>query len=327
MAQGKKLTDFESTHGSEFDLGEFDLRRALSAIDRSSNEVPEGPIPRFIDGDEDAYDDRYDDAESEQSSFRQSSVLYQKTLVGVIFSSRLFQSAGLAAIAASIVFAVVSVGNPFMLSTRSRTSLSAAAADSPTASEAPAPQQANLSPTDAVAEPPPHAMAATTAMAPASPDNGSATVRDDSAAASSPNQTAMRQPDEHPAAPAAAPLRASRMDPDQLALFKQYKTWEAESGDPQAQSPDRNGVAAEPATPTKFEEFLKRKFDEFLKQNPSASREQPPDAYRDALFKQFQAWELEHGGRARAQVQPQPRSQRRRAALSRPEDLPMTPLR
>ena len=48
------------------------------------------------------------------------------------------------------------------------------------------------------------------------------------------------------------------------------------------------------------------RFDEFLKQNPAAARGAQSEADRDALFKQFQAWQTDQAskdtGNARAQV-------------------------
>jgi hypothetical protein len=43
------------------------------------------------------------------------------------------------------------------------------------------------------------------------------------------------------------------------------------------------------------------RFEEFLKQNPAAAK-LPADADKEALFKQFQAWEAEKNARAQAQV-------------------------
>ena len=45
------------------------------------------------------------------------------------------------------------------------------------------------------------------------------------------------------------------------------------------------------------------RFEEFLKQSPAAAKVQS-DAEREALFKQFQAWEAEKNARAQAQVRP-----------------------
>jgi TRAP transporter TAXI family solute receptor len=42
----------------------------------------------------------------------------------------------------------------------------------------------------------------------------------------------------------------------------------------------------------------RNRFDEFLKQNPTAARNVQSDADREALFKQYQAWEAEKGARA-----------------------------
>ena len=49
------------------------------------------------------------------------------------------------------------------------------------------------------------------------------------------------------------------------------------------------------------------RFDEFLKQNPTAGKGAQSEADRDALFKQFQAWQADQAARdkpenARAQV-------------------------
>jgi TRAP transporter TAXI family solute receptor len=47
--------------------------------------------------------------------------------------------------------------------------------------------------------------------------------------------------------------------------------------------------------------IVRSKFDEFLKQNPAAGKNVQSEADRDALFRQFQAWQADQGG-ARAQV-------------------------
>jgi TRAP transporter TAXI family solute receptor len=57
---------------------------------------------------------------------------------------------------------------------------------------------------------------------------------------------------------------------------------------------DKNGI--QPVARTRFEEFLK--------QNPAAAK-LPADADKEALFKQFQAWEAEKNARAQAQVRPE----------------------
>src|SRR6202045_5368872 len=48
----------------------------------------------------------------------------------------------------------------------------------------------------------------------------------------------------------------------------------------------------------------RNRFDEFLKQSPAAAKVQS-DAEKEALFKQFQAWEAEKSTRAQAQVRPE----------------------
>src|SRR5665811_307641 len=52
------------------------------------------------------------------------------------------------------------------------------------------------------------------------------------------------------------------------------------------------------------EPVARNRFDEFLKQNPAAAK-LPSDADKEALFRQFQAWEAEQN--ARAQVRPAPK--------------------
>jgi len=49
-------------------------------------------------------------------------------------------------------------------------------------------------------------------------------------------------------------------------------------------------------------EAVRGRFDEFLKQSPSTASNMKSDADKEALFKQFQAWEAEKN--ARAQVRP-----------------------
>jgi TRAP-type uncharacterized transport system substrate-binding protein len=51
---------------------------------------------------------------------------------------------------------------------------------------------------------------------------------------------------------------------------------------------DEHGVASS----------ARNRFDEFLKQNPTAARSVQTDADREALFKQYQAWEADKGARA-----------------------------
>jgi TRAP transporter TAXI family solute receptor len=58
---------------------------------------------------------------------------------------------------------------------------------------------------------------------------------------------------------------------------------------------DKNGIAP----------VARVRFDEFLKQNAAATGKLPSDTDKDALFKQFQAWEAEQN--ARAQVRPAPK--------------------
>jgi hypothetical protein len=48
------------------------------------------------------------------------------------------------------------------------------------------------------------------------------------------------------------------------------------------------------------EAVTRTKFDEFLKASPSAAASVKTDADREALFKQFQAWETERSARAQA---------------------------
>ena len=42
----------------------------------------------------------------------------------------------------------------------------------------------------------------------------------------------------------------------------------------------------------------RNRFDEFLKQNPTAAKNIQSEADREALFKQYQAWEADKGARA-----------------------------
>ena len=51
-----------------------------------------------------------------------------------------------------------------------------------------------------------------------------------------------------------------------------------------------------------IEPVARVRFDEFLKQNAATTGKRPTDAERDALFKQFQAWQAEQNARAQAQV-------------------------
>jgi TRAP transporter TAXI family solute receptor len=55
-----------------------------------------------------------------------------------------------------------------------------------------------------------------------------------------------------------------------------------------------------------IEPVARGRFDEFLKQNPAPAGKQPSSAEKDALFKQFQAWQAEQQNNARAQVRPAP---------------------
>src|SRR6202045_1037216 len=57
---------------------------------------------------------------------------------------------------------------------------------------------------------------------------------------------------------------------------------------------DKNGI----------QPIARNRFDEFLKQSPAAAKVQS-DAEKEALFKQFQAWEAEKSTRAQAQVRPE----------------------
>ncbi|MFY9956975.1 MAG: TRAP transporter substrate-binding protein, partial [Bradyrhizobium sp.] len=50
-----------------------------------------------------------------------------------------------------------------------------------------------------------------------------------------------------------------------------------------------------------IEPVARVRFDEFLKQNPAAAKPQS-DADKEALFRQFQAWEAEKNTRAQAHV-------------------------
>jgi hypothetical protein len=54
-----------------------------------------------------------------------------------------------------------------------------------------------------------------------------------------------------------------------------------------------------------IEPVARNRFEEFLKQNPAAAR-LPSDSDREALFKQFQAWEAEQNAQAQARA-PKPR--------------------
>ena len=51
-----------------------------------------------------------------------------------------------------------------------------------------------------------------------------------------------------------------------------------------------------------IEPVARGRFDEFLKQNPAPAGKQPSSAEKEALFKQFQAWQAEQQNNARAQV-------------------------
>jgi TRAP-type uncharacterized transport system substrate-binding protein len=53
-----------------------------------------------------------------------------------------------------------------------------------------------------------------------------------------------------------------------------------------------------------IEPVARSRFDDFLKQNPAATK-LPADTDKNALFKQFQAWEAEQQQNARAQVRPE----------------------
>jgi TRAP transporter TAXI family solute receptor len=48
--------------------------------------------------------------------------------------------------------------------------------------------------------------------------------------------------------------------------------------------------------------IVRSRFDEFLKQNPAAGKNMQSEADRDALFRQFQAWQADQPANARAQV-------------------------
>jgi TRAP transporter TAXI family solute receptor len=53
-----------------------------------------------------------------------------------------------------------------------------------------------------------------------------------------------------------------------------------------------------------IEPVARGRFDEFLKQSPPPAGKQPSSAEKEALFKQFQAWQAEQQNNARAQVRP-----------------------
>jgi TRAP transporter TAXI family solute receptor len=53
-----------------------------------------------------------------------------------------------------------------------------------------------------------------------------------------------------------------------------------------------------------IEPVARGRFDEFLKQSPTPAGKQPSSAEKEALFKQFQAWQAEQQNNARAQVRP-----------------------
>ncbi len=62
--------------------------------------------------------------------------------------------------------------------------------------------------------------------------------------------------------------------------------------------------------------MARERFDTFLQQNPAAAAKVTSDADKEALFKQFQAWEADRSARAQAaQAQaaqaPQPRAEKR----------------
>ena len=65
--------------------------------------------------------------------------------------------------------------------------------------------------------------------------------------------------------------------------------------------------------------MARARFDTFLQQNPAAAAKVTSDADKEALFKQFQAWETDRAARAQAaQAQapqaaqaPQPRPEKR----------------
>ena len=53
-----------------------------------------------------------------------------------------------------------------------------------------------------------------------------------------------------------------------------------------------------------IEPVARGRFDDFLKQSPPPAGKQPSSAEKDALFKQFQAWQAEQQNNARAQARP-----------------------
>jgi hypothetical protein len=53
-----------------------------------------------------------------------------------------------------------------------------------------------------------------------------------------------------------------------------------------------------------IEPVARTKFDEFLKQNAATTGKAPSETEKEALFKQFQAWEAEQNSGARAQASP-----------------------
>ena len=53
-----------------------------------------------------------------------------------------------------------------------------------------------------------------------------------------------------------------------------------------------------------IEPVARGRFDEFLQQSPPPAGKQPSSAEKEALFKQFQAWQAEQQNNARAQVRP-----------------------
>jgi hypothetical protein len=55
-----------------------------------------------------------------------------------------------------------------------------------------------------------------------------------------------------------------------------------------------------------IEPVARTRFDEFLKQGAAAGR-LPADTDKEALFRQFKAWEAEQNARAQAQAQPAPK--------------------
>ena len=217
MARNTSFTPYEEETVGAYDEEpggpEFMAYGSTPSMALKDYSLPEDPMPLFLsEGAE----------ESRQRGFGRTGG--ERILKRAVVWPRIFKAGILAASAAAIAFAILSVGNPLALFADAKASLPAAAADQSGATQTPNPQPATAVQMASHGAPTP-VLPSTAGVRASSPTARVTPTRDDIALALRAAQQNQMQTDPPPApAPAAAPP-IRRLDADELAaLLKRAKS-------------------------------------------------------------------------------------------------------